>query len=84
MFIPNVQGLSSAGFSRWILVLARTNPRKLKLALLKPHIKIFRRDFIQKCALGILIPGTFAAVSAASLQQTTPKAAHTKKAPLPK
>jgi len=81
MFTADAQGLSSAGFSRWVLVLARSNPRRLKPALLKPHSKIFGRDFIHKCALGILIAGHFAAVSAAAQQQATPKGAP---APAPK
>src|ERR1700674_4348846 len=78
MLITDVQVSNSAGFSLWVFVLARTNPHRLKPALLR---KKFQRDFIQRCRLATLLALSFASLPVAGQQQATPKVAP---APAPK
>ena len=88
MFLTNMPGLSSVGFSLPArqaglrgFDLATTKTGKLKHALLKPHGKMFGLDSIQICGQAILIALSFAAVVAAGRQQANPKVAP---APAPK
>src|ERR1700692_2922326 len=78
--LRNRPGSSSTGFSLWVLVLARTNPPRLKPAPLKTNSKKSQCDFIQKCGLATLVVLSFAALPVAG-QRPIPKAAP---APAPK
>jgi len=69
-----------AGFSLWVLVLASTNPHRLKPAPPHPPRKKFRRDFVLRSGLAGLSYLSFLALSAAA-QQATQKSAS---APAPK
>jgi hypothetical protein len=71
--VRNYPGSSGAGFSLWFLVLARTNPHRLKPAPLKSNSKKSERDLIQKCGLATLLVLSFAALPIAAQQQAMPK-----------
>jgi hypothetical protein len=71
MLIADELGLRSARFSLRVLVLTGTKPRKLKRA---PLGKNFHRNFLHTGALTTLMALLFAALPAASQQQTIPKA----------
>jgi hypothetical protein len=72
MFITEVRncpGSSGAGFSLRYLILARTNPHRLKPAPLKAKSKKSRREIIQKCGLATLLVLSFLTLTAAAQQQ---------------
>jgi hypothetical protein len=81
MSTTDVRRSSSTRFSLWVFVHARTNPYRLKPALLSAHTKKFQRDLIQRCGLATLLALSFASLPVAGQQQATPKAA---RAPAPK
>src|SRR4029077_2974752 len=68
-------------FSLCILVLARSNPDRLKSASLHAQCKNFQPNFVKKCGLIVSMTLLFAAVSVASQQQSNSKLAS---APAPK
>ena len=78
MFITDVQDSSGTGFSLWVLVLAKTNPHRLKPV---PLSKKSQRDLMQRFMLAMLMALSFVALPIVAQQQGNPKAAP---APAPK